>query len=152
MGQVTRTNFGITKVIQFTNAQIKALPGTTPTLVAAITGKVILPHIISYILSPWVADYTNIDVAANVGVNINSAYTPPTLTGAGMFAQGHANILWTNVGRDYDYTPVNLATVLSQPLVLVVTNGAAGDFTGGDATTILTIRVFYEVLGVTLAS
>jgi hypothetical protein len=152
MGRITRTNFGITKIVQFTNAQIKALPGTTPTLVAAIAGKVILPHIISYILSPWVADYTNIDGAANVGVNINGAYTPPTLTGAGLLAQGHANIIWQNTGRDYDYSPVNLATVISQPLVLVVTNAAAGPFTGGDPSTILTIRIFYEVLGVTLAS
>lgn len=145
MGQRTRTNFGVSKTTVLTHAQILTLPTIPVTLVAAIPGGVILPHMILWTLTPWVADYTNIDGTSNFGVNINAAYTPPTLTGAGMLAQGHANWLWQNTGRDYDYTPVNYATVLNQPLVTVVTNGAAGNFTGGNATTQLYIQVFYEV-------
>jgi len=146
MGQRTRTNFGVSKSVTLTHAQILTLPTVPITLVAAIPGGVILPHLISWILTPWVADYTNIDGTSNFGVNINGAYTPPTLTGAGMLAQGHANILWQNTGRDYDYTPVNYATVLNKPLVTVVTNGALGNFTGGNATQSLYIQIFYEVL------
>ena len=146
MGKITRTNFGCSKILLFNNAAIKALADTPVTLLAAITGKVILPHIVCYTLTPWVADYTNIDVTANVEVNINSVFTPPTLTGAGLLAQGHANIIWQNLGRDYDGTPYNYNNLVSQPLTLEITNGGAGAFTGGDATTILTVQVFYEVI------
>lgn len=146
MGQVTRTNFGCAKITVLTNAQIKALPITPVTLVAAIPGKIILPHLVSFLLTPWVADYTNIDVTANISVNINSVFTPPTFTGSGMLAQGHAVACWQELGRDYDGTPYDYGDLIGQALVTDVTNGAAGAFTGGDDTTELTIQVFYEVL------
>lgn len=146
MGQITRTNFGCSKILSYNNAAIKALADRTVTLLAGIAGKIILPHIVCYTLKPWVADYTNIDVTANVEVNINGVFTPPTLTGGGLLAQGHANIIWSELGRDYDGTPYNYNNLVGQPLTLTITNGGAGDFTGGDISTILTVQVFYEVL------
>lgn len=148
MGLITRTNFGCSKIVTFNNAAIKALADTPVTLIAAIPGAIILPHIISYALTPWVADYTNIDAASNVDPNINGVFTPPTLTGAGLLAQGHANFIWSEVGRDWDGTPYAYADLLGQPLTLEISNNAAGPFTGGDASTVLTVQVFYDVVRV----
>jgi hypothetical protein len=148
MGQLNRTVFGCVTKVQFTNTQIKALPGTTPTLVAGLSGRVIIPHIVAFTLAPWVADYTNIDVTSNIGVNINSVFTPPTLTGAGLLAQGEANFIWGEYSREYDFTPSSYDALLGKPLVLVVTNGAAGPFTGGNATTVLTVTTYYDVVEV----
>ncbi len=147
MGQVTRTIFGCSKILQFTDAEIKQLPVSSPvTLISAIPNAVILPVIVSFTLTPWVADYTNIDVTSNFGVNINSVYTIPTLTGGGVLAQGHANLVWGDYGREYDFTPKDLGSLINKPLELVVTNGALGAFTGGDPSTVLIVQVFYNVL------
>jgi hypothetical protein len=147
MGRITRTNFGVSKIIQFTDLQIRTvLADAVVTLVAAIPGAVILLHIVSYILSPWVANYTNLDVVGNVNVNINGLFTPPTFTLAGLLAQGHANLIWQNLGRDYDYTPVACLSAVNQPLTLNLDNNGSGPFTGGDPATVLTVQVFYEVL------
>lgn len=147
MGQVTRTNYGCSKITTFNNAEIKALPGTLPILVPAVLGKIILPHIVAYKLAPWVADYTNIDGASNVSVNVNPAeYPVPTLTGAGLLAQGQANVIWGEYSREFDFTPFDMAALISKPLLLVVTNGVAGPFTGGNATTVLAVQVFYDVI------
>lgn len=147
MGQWTRTNFGVSKTIQFTDLQIRTvLPDADVVLVPAIGGAVILPHIVSYILAPWVADYTNLDAQGNVNVNVNGLFTPPTFTLAGLLAQGHRNVVWQCLGRDYDYTPVNYDDAVGQALVLNLDNDGSGAFTGGDPTTVLTVQVFYEVL------
>lgn len=146
MGEVTRTNFGIGSVTQLTNAQILALPTTPITLVEAIPGAIIVPHMIGFLLSPWVADYTNIDGAANLDININSVFTPATFVPGAILAQGAATVIWCNYGREYDFLPNPIADLMNFPLVLSADNAAAGNFTGGNATQILTVQAFYEVL------
>lgn len=146
MGQVTRTNFGCSKITQFSNAAIKALADATVNLVEAIPGAVLWPHVVTFILSPWVADYTNLDGAGNVNVNVGTAYTPPTFTLAGLLAQGHANYVACEYGREYDFTPKNLADAMNKPITLNLDNNGSGLFTGGNATTVLTVQVFYEIL------
>lgn len=147
MGRITRTNFGITKVTTLTNAQIKALPTVAQTIIPAVTGKIVVPCYIGFCLSPWVADYTNIDgVTHNVDVNANGVFTPPTFTIAGLFAQGHATVIWCDYGREYDFTPENIASLKSQPWTLALSNGASGNLTGGDASTRLSITATYIVI------
>jgi hypothetical protein len=148
MGNITRTNFGISKITRFTNAQILALPTTTPTLVAAITGRIIMPWMVSYTLHPWVADYTNIDGGSKIGVNIGAVFTNPAFVASALLAQGKATVIWTEVGREFDYLPYDYNALLSLPLKLTVTNAAAGNFTGGNATQVLTVQVFYNVLNI----
>lgn len=148
MGQVTRTNYGISKITSIANAAVKTLPTIPVTLVEAIPGAVILPHLVSWILSPWTADYTNIDGGANMDVNINGAFTPPTFNPSVILAPGEAEVIWGEIGREWDFTAVHLADVQNQALVLSIDNAAAGNLTGGGDTMVLTVQVFYEVLRV----
>lgn len=147
MGKVTRTKFGIAKVINLTNAQIKTLPTVAQTIIPAIAGKIIVPTWVSFILNPWVADYTNIDgTTHNINVNCNSVFTPPTFTISGLLAQGHATVVWCDYGREYDFTPANRADLISQPWTVSLANGVSGNLNGGDATQILSITSFYCVI------
>lgn len=133
--------------VQFNDAAIKALPTTTPQLVPGVLGKVILPMWVSYILTPWVADYTNIDGASKFAVNVaGNPYTNPVFGAGAILAQGAATVIWTDVGREFDYTPLPFASLVNEALLLTVTNAAAGDFTGGDATQVLTVQVLYELI------
>lgn len=149
MGQITKSNFGIAMnpARKFTNSLIQNLPLSSPiTMVEGIADRIIMPVFCSFLLSPWVADYTNIDGGSNITLNINGVFTPFTMTGAGLLAQGQAICIWQDLSREYDGTPYDFDDLVGQSLDLVVTNGAAGAFTGGDATTFLTVQVFYNVL------
>lgn len=147
MGQVTRTKFGIAKIVPIANAAVLTLPTADVELVAGVVGKVWLPQFISIYLTPRVADYTNIDAGATLtvrlanaaNVTLGSAFTPATvLAGADnvRFIQQAEVTLVSD-----DFTFLNGAA-----LNLHCTNAAAGNFTGGNVANILNVKVFYSAI------
>lgn len=146
MGRVTRTNFGLSKIVTLTDAQIKAWgDDSNVNIVPAITGRIIQPYLVAFILSGYVADYTNIDGGANVSFNTpTTAYAAVTLGPAAILAQGQSNVIWCDIGREFDFLPYDLNDLVSQPLNVYFDNNAAGPLTGGDAGTILRIQTFYN--------
>lgn len=157
MGRVTRTIYGCSKIIRLNHAEILALPTTKPVLVPRVSGHVhqfgsavdayIQPILVTYTLN-WTADYTNIDVTGKIGVQYAgvSPFTNPTFAPGALLAQGHSTTIWTDVGREFDFTPFDVGTIVGQDLVLNVTNGAAGDFTGGGANDFLIVQTCYNVI------
>lgn len=147
MGRVTRTQFGCCEVTVLTDAQILALPNSTPTVVQAIPGRVIQPYLIAYVLSPWIADYT-VDVTANLSVNTPTlAFAAVTNLVSVLLAAGQAAVEWCDIGREFDFIGYNYADLVGQPLQLITTNnGGNPDFTGGGAGSILTVHTFFNVI------
>lgn len=147
MGKVTKTNFGVCEIITLTNAQIKAWADSFVTVAPLVQGRILQPYMVSFMLSPWVADYANIDGAANIYIDTpTAAFAPITLVPGAILAQGFSVCLWCDVGRELDFLPYDLNDLVSQPLRLVFDNNAAGALTGGDASTRLIIQTFYEVI------
>src|SRR5215813_4284549 len=65
MGQITRTNFGMTKITNLTNAQVLGLVSGPPvTILPGVAGRIWYPTFVVIALTPYVADYTNIDPTA----------------------------------------------------------------------------------------
>lgn len=152
MGRITRTQFGCAEVTVLTNAQILLLPTTQPTIVPAISGKIIQPYLVAFVLSPWVADYV-LDGAANLSVNTPTpTYAAVVNNPKVVLVAGQAAVEWCDVGREFDFlyftraVGYNFADLVGQPLQLITTNGAAGNFTGGGAGAVLTIHTFFNVL------
>lgn len=145
-----------------TDAQIKALPTTPVTLVAAPgAGKVLVP-VHAVLALRWTGDYSNINAAATLTLgtgnnatmavlseSVNSAVTlllanasntvslmlPEGYVGASTFAP-----IFSSPGGDLDTSFIN------QPLGLSATNPAAGNFTGGNAANSLKVSVLYYTL------
>lgn len=149
-------------VTRLNDTEIKALPTTAINLIDAPgAGKIIIPTLIYPRLSNWIADYTNIDATCvisfpNGNSNVMSTIDESITSGAsGLLAGGGpdgtsgpvlfnakpsgANI-YSYAGQSYDSDLANL------PLKISVSNGGAGDFTGGDTGNILTITVAYYLL------
>lgn len=153
MGQVTRTWQGLTGQRILTNTQIKLLPttGSPLTIVPAPgVGRVIVPIAIELSLSPWVADYV-VDAGATIVVKIGAIDIRAGLAGGNVFEPdnllklGEASYLFgvpfaTNVQPSF-----KLADYANLPLTVTFTNAAAGPFTGGDATNLLTVLAYYNV-------
>lgn len=145
MGRVTRTNFGLSKIIELTDAEIKAWADSFVEAVPKIQGRVLQPYMVCFILSPWVADYTAIDGAANISINTPTTEFAPITLGAGaILAQGKSTVLWCDVGRELDFLPYDLNALVSQPLNLYFDNNGTTPLTGGDASTRLIIQTFYN--------
>jgi hypothetical protein len=133
----------------FTNAEVKAWPTTTPELVRGFTNQIIIPDMVVYDFPKWVADYTNIDGTAKIAIDTPSgdyAAVSPAFDPSALLAQGQSTVLWTNVGRDFDYTPFTRDNLVGAGLNLSVTNAAAGDFTGGDSADLITVTVFFYLI------
>jgi hypothetical protein len=145
--------------VRLNNAQIKALPTTGVDIVLAPgAGQVIIP-VLSICLHNWVANYTNIDAAAKLGLQM----TPATgyvlgplreaegasvsgVLAAGAEAYGRLAPLDTSIlGADTAEFGV-VADLANQAVVLSATNGAAGAFTGGNAANTLDVIVYYQLL------
>lgn len=147
MGNVTRTRYGCSKTIQLTNDEIKALPTTLgAVLVPAIPDAVLQVIAAIVILSPWVADYTNIDPLAVIAVDITGPgyWTPGYKDAAKVLAAGHAAFInWIDTFTFDDA----LTAIANLPIQLFSNNNnGMGDYTGGDPASILTVQVFYNVI------
>ena len=134
-------------VITLTNAQIKALPttGTLALLTPASSAELIKVLDITVTLSPWVADYTNIDGAASliIGIDDGATYKTEELLSDGLLSFGEASFFVAGLPAIFYGTEnvVGLSEIVGLPINLICDNNGAGDFTGGDASTVLTIQI-----------
>jgi hypothetical protein len=119
-----------------TDAQIKALPTTTPLIVPVppiqSPALINIPVIGHFDFEPWFADYTNIDPASTMSVDNPAGlwitqgltFNPVSI----LLAAGHAEIVNTPVGGSFGaHAKSDFAGALS----IITTNGALGNFTGG---------------------
>lgn len=157
--------------VTLTDAQVKALPTTGVTVVAAQgAGKLILP-ISAVVRHAWVADYTNIDAEAQIRIVVNGgdmvhpfrqdvlSQVSSLLAGGGpdgsigltharVVALGDSDavspgpVIFSGGAGWYDSDLENFACKI------MASNGAAGDFTGGDGGNELTVTVNYSVIDI----
>lgn len=142
--------------VVLTDAQIKALPTTPVTLVAAIAGKLIIPFMVTLQLDATAGAYTNITSAASSRIRAHgplgrslSIRNDTLLTPAEKRTTFLAPLeqldavppttveLHSNVDQDED--------IEGTDLTLTCVN-AAGNFTGGNALNDMTATVFYDVI------
>ena len=149
--------------VTLTNAQLLALPTTAVQVVAAPgAGKVIVPMLCWTHLT-WVADYTNIDPAAGVGIQYGTANTSAlaplaeSVNGqvSNLLADGASNSSFMGVKNFVNVTTglvsgvgafVDDPTPTNAALSIYATNAAAGDFTGGNAGNSLKVWLYYTVI------
>jgi len=158
MGQITRTNFGLTKTRVLTNAEVIHLPTTAIEVVAAIPGVILVPVLcVAHLV--WVADYSNID--ANAILSIQVGTTPVIVwTEAGQAGVNNLLAIGENstsfselVGAVQVSQSVGLsgfadADVVGQPLTIGIDNGAGGILHDGDPGNSLSVTVFYNAIPV----
>lgn len=162
-----------TQVLQashtFTDAEVKTLPTTQHAIIpAAGAGYIIFPFY-SIVRLQWVADYTNIDAAAQLKFTIGGAsnallpFRQDILSGVSAILAGggpDGTIAWSSAafqglvnaapgsvipGGSTGYYDSDL---VNNPLVFAADNGAAGNFTGGDVGNELQVQVIYTVLSI----
>lgn len=145
--------------VELTDAQIKALPTTGVTIVAAPgSGKIIVP-VVATLLFTRTADYTNIQATAVIKIQNtdgNKGIAPLNESFglvSGLLAGGSSN--FTSIGPygfvDVDNTE-NLSGTIAIPsefenlgYQIKATNAAGGDFTGGNAANTLAVTLYYVV-------
>ena len=145
-----------------TDAQVKALPTTSVTVVAAPgVGSAITP-LFAHLHCAATADYTNIDANCILELNNGGAvgYLDQTLVSSvsGLLAPGdpadpqNAFVSTTQRQRGTTVTAgfssFYDSDIDNKPLILKVTNGGAGNFTGGNAANVLTVTTYYVVVPV----
>ena len=154
-------NSGIQYVdVQLTDAQIKALPTTPITLIAAPgAGFALRPHASvgsneMIALFSWTADYTNLNANAVFVLSIGASgpiasIQPYNSIGGDFLATGHS-VLWCISSADISFSHnvymAQLANVDNQPLLLTMDNASDGVLTGGDPANKLSIRIWYTVI------
>lgn len=157
MSAITRTMQGLTQQVQKNHTQIKALPtsGVFTVIPAPGAGRVIFPIGFVASLSPWAADYTNINGGATFVMKIGTLDLKAFFAGAavsvsGLLAQGQASYI-PGIGYDGGFygtahsADIKLADYANLPLTCTIANAAAGNFTGGDAANVLTILAYYNI-------
>ena len=153
----------MTSTTELTDSQIKALPSTPITVIAAPgAGKGIIPISVMLSISPWIADYTNIDGACQLllsdapdNVEILSRLKETVGNGiSNLLAWGEASIATINQqalvsgGNLSGNSGWNLADLENQSLAIQATNGGSGDFTGGNAGNKLKVTVTYIIIDI----
>lgn len=142
--------------VVLTDAQIKALPTTAVTVVAAIAGKLIVPFMVTLQLDATAGAYTNLSAGTGDRIRISgplgrsfsvrnnvlltpaekrTTFLPPL--GALDAAPNTSVEIYTNVDQDGD--------IEGTALTINAVN-AAGDFTGGNALNEMTVTTFYDVV------
>lgn len=153
MGQLTRTQFGFTKTVRLTAAEIiAAFQGSDTASIILLDGepgRIWFP-VMGNIRSHWVADFSNIDGSCLFGVGVvdplGAAGGPAIFQSRGsaadFFASGASVVVPLGISNGSTLwgdgaTPVfDTATYENQPLVLLIDNQAAGPFADGDGTTL----------------
>jgi len=146
----------IIKTTVLTDAQIKALPTTPVTIVAAVVGKIIVPFLTVLQLDATAGAYANISAGAGqmfrtVCVTDKSVRILNTelLSGAAkecvfLASKFQLDAIPPTVPRLY-VSPDDPAALTNQPLLLNSDN-ALGDFTGGNAANTLTCTTYYQLI------
>lgn len=126
--------------LQLTDAQIKTLPTDSPvSILAADPVGVNLPLAVFVRLNPWFVDYATIDVTASLKVKFGAVSASAEEISMLSFGAASADSAVGLIGQ----TVVALTAYENTAIELVCTNGALGNFTGGDARQFLTITVLY---------
>lgn len=175
MGQVTRTNFGLTARKVINHSQIIALPSLYPGGIELVPApglsEMIVPMMATLEMIPGAvpANYTNIASNAFLGVNADGNEDEDVLAGAsdlnpfqGVRAtlnNGHALAILTpsQEYKDDDtglarqtalHTPIifNNSPVVGKSLILGIWNDMSGNLTGGAADDVLIVTVFYNII------
>ena len=139
MGLITRTNFGLVKKVQIPNAQVLTLPSTPVQLLPGPpAGQFWCPDVMICWLNPAIAPYGNIDGAVAWRLSIctfaiGSSFLPTTVLSGDTIVGG-------NVFFDHQPSPL--------PVTLICTNGALGNFTGGDVANVLNVELWYGQINV----
>lgn len=146
-----------------TNAEVLALPHPTPVEIVAAPGAgFALVPIHATLRLTWVADYTNIQATAGVGLKIgtNSALGPihedaPAGSVTNLLAGGEAASAFLPslaLGPSAANDPVLASSglfdgdIANKAIFLTATNAASSDFTGGDAGNSLKVTLLYYVV------
>ena len=161
MGQVTKTNFGLTKIVTLTNAQVINLPSTPIELIAAIPGAIVYP-ISAWMRLTWVADYGAIDAASALqvcwGFDSSSSLVSivervggiSELLSAGKNRSAFMGIFSTiSAPPMFAVSSMDDNECVNVPVVLALDNGGgAATLSGGNAGNSLKVAVFYNVFEV----
>jgi len=146
----TLTGAITTTKVSFSNAQVIAWPTTPLTILAAPpAGQAFVIMQLSMWLNPGLADYTNIDPTAKIIPNYQSGGSPTSALAFGanilslflLTAGGLSGALVANPPSINLYQSLNPSGPAA--LTLTCTNGALGNFTGGNAGNILRVQVWY---------
>ncbi len=145
--------------VTLTNAQIKALPTTPVTVVAAPGAGFELVPIHATLHMDWAADYTNIDAAAQVLVRYDAGQAPLSgLDEAASYTTGVTGLLAEGASTSAFLTPLSYKSSTNKSvalagqddaqtenlaLTLVADNNGMSDFTGGDAANSLKVTLLY---------
>jgi hypothetical protein len=149
--------------VTLTDAQVKALPTTPVEIVPAPgSGRAIL-YVSGIILNDTSAnEYTNIDAAAFIRCAIDNASASVVVNGNALqllLDDDDPHYAFLPAADGVDAVSADVGVVASDaygftddidniPLSLLAGNGAAGDWTGGDAANWMRVTVFYAVVDV----
>lgn len=150
MGQVTRTQFGCTKTVTLTNAEIIAASVAAIEIVPGVSGKILVP-VLGILRFDWVADMGDVDAAIVVNVDVNAqspsfdfelhAYKNADV----LFASGSSQFLPMFAEAPYNTESLAVADYAGLPLQLFIDNNGT-PLSGGDPGNRLIVQVDYLVI------
>ena len=137
--------------VVLTDAQMKALPTTVRELIPAPgNGKVICPVFALLVCDTTGGAYTNIDANAKFGffLDLSEVTNFSSTNSKNLLNSGDSETLMIDsvlISTGVQYASFD---IINLPLNLLITNGAAGVLTGGNAANTLTVVVNYLIIDV----